>query len=269
MSLTAVRVDGRLPDELRPLVFERGVNRYAEGSVFVAWGDTQVLCTASIEEKIPLFLRGTGQGWITAEYAMLPRATNTRTIRDGVRGHIGGRSQEIQRLIGRSLRSAVFLPLLGERTIWVDCDVLQADGGTRTAAISGASVALADALRLLWKEERLPCIPLRSLVSAVSVGKVEGLPLLDLRYDEDSCADVDANIVADEEGRFIEVQATGERGTLSRNELQVFLDLADLGLSRIRALQKGSLQFVEEEEEALAEGRRRFGEFQPRQASGA
>jgi ribonuclease PH len=263
------RSDGRLDDELRPITFERAVNRFAEGSVLVFWGETKVLCTASVEEKVPPFLRGTGQGWVTAEYAMVPRATATRTIRDGVRGHVGGRAQEIQRLIGRSLRSAVFLPLLGERTIWIDCDVLQADGGTRTAAISGASVALVDALRFLRTEERLALFPLRSLVSAVSLGKVDGRALLDLCYEEDSSAEVDANVVGDEEGAFIEFQATGERGTLTRCEVALFMDLAESGLNRIRRLQKESLGLTEEEEEALAESRRRAGEFQQGQASGA
>lgn len=256
------RLDGRLGDELRLITFERAVNRYAEGSVLVSWGQTKILCTASVEEKVPPFLRGTGQGWVTAEYAMVPRATATRTIRDGVRGHIGGRAQEIQRLIGRSLRSAVHLSLLGERTIWIDCDVLQADGGTRTAAISGASVALVDALRFLLREERLDLLPLRSLISAVSVGKVAGRALLDLCYEEDSVAEVDANIVGDEEGAFIEVQATGEKGTLSRVELDLFLDLAGTGLDRIRKLQKESLNLTDKEEEALAESRRRAGELQ-------
>ncbi|QTX32843.1 ribonuclease PH [Aminithiophilus ramosus] len=261
-----LRGDGRRPDELRPLSFRRGVNRYAEGSVLVFWGETQLLCTASVEEKVPLFLRGTGQGWVTAEYSMLPRATQSRTVRESVRGRVGGRSQEIQRLIGRSLRSALFLPLLGERTIWIDCDVLQADGGTRTAAISGATLALVDALRYLWREERLPCIPLRSLISAVSVGKVGGVSLLDLCYEEDSRAEVDANLVGDEQEDFIEVQATGERSTFSRKELEGFLHLASLGLDRIRQLQKASLDLSPEEEEAIAEGHRCFGQYQQGQA---
>lgn len=269
MTAVILRGDGRRPDELRPLSFERAVNRYAEGSVRVLWGHTEVLCTASVEEKIPPFLRGSGQGWVTAEYSMLPRATQSRLVRESVRGRVSGRSQEIQRLIGRSLRSALFLPLLGERTIWIDCDVLQADGGTRTAAISGATLALVDALRHLWREERLPYIPLRSLISAVSVGKVDGVPLLDLCYDEDSQAEVDANFVGDEQEDFIETQATGERATFSRGELELFLDLASVGLAQIRQSQRVSLDLSEEEEGAIAEGHRCFGELQQGQTEGA
>lgn len=248
------RLGGRQDDQLRPVHIERNFNRYAEGSVLVSCGNTRVICTASVEEKVPSFLRGTGQGWVTAEYAMLPRATASRGVRDSVRGKIGGRSHEIQRLIGRSLRAGVDLERLGERTIWVDCDVIQADGGTRTAAITGSFVAVVDALRHLWREGKLDCIPLKSFIAAVSVGKVEGRLLLDLCYEEDSNAEVDCNVVRNGAGEFIEVQGTGEGGTFSRSQLMELLDLAEDGLNRLQKIQRDSLQLTEREEEILGSG---------------
>lgn len=248
------RLGGRRDNQLRSVQIERNFNRYAEGSVLVSCGNTRVICTASVEEKIPSFLRGTGRGWITAEYSMLPRATATRGVRDSVRGKIGGRSHEIQRLIGRSLRAGVDLERLGERTIWVDCDVIQADGGTRTAAITGAFVAVVDALRHLCREGRIVSIPIQSFIAAVSVGKVEGRLLLDLCYEEDSSAQVDCNVVRNGAGEFIEVQGTGEGGTFSRSQLEGLLDLAEEGLDRLQALQRESLQLTEREEELLGSG---------------
>ena len=245
------RHDGRSPVELRPVLLERGASLYAEGSALISFGNTRVLCTASVEEKVPSFLRGTGSGWITAEYSMLPRATGSRTPRESSMGKVKGRTQEIQRLIGRSLRGAVALPLLGERTIWMDCDVLQADGGTRTASITGAFVALVDALRGLRKKGVLSCLPLHSFVAAVSVGRVEGNLLLDLDYTEDSSAEVDCNVVLNEFGEYVEVQGTGEGHVFSRPELLGLLDMAEKGVSELIDLQKKSLALTEEEEEAL------------------
>lgn len=258
------RLDGRDDNQLRPFALERNFNRYAEGSVLVTAGNTRVICTASVEEKVPSFLRGTGQGWVTAEYAMLPRATASRGIRDSVRGKIGGRSHEIQRLIGRSLRAGVDLEMLGERTVWVDCDVIQADGGTRTAAITGAFVALADALRHIWREGKIARIPVKSFIAAVSVGKVEGRLLLDLCYEEDSSAEVDCNIVRNGASEFIEVQGTGEGGTFSRRELLGLLDLAEKGLDELQQMQRQSLNLTPEEEAAFGTGNDRS--CQPKQA---
>lgn len=259
---SGVRLGGRQDDQLRPIHIERNFNRYAEGSVLVSCGNTRVICTASVEEKVPSFLRGTGRGWVTAEYSMLPRATASRGVRDSVRGKIGGRSHEIQRLIGRSLRAGVDLDRLGERTIWVDCDVIQADGGTRTAAVTGAFVAVVDALRLLWSEGRLATIPIKSFIAAVSVGKVEGRLLLDLCYEEDSNAEVDCNVVRNGAGEFIEVQGTGEGGTFSRSELGALLDLAEGGLDSLQAAQRESLQLTAREEEALGSGNDSSGQLQ-------
>lgn len=245
------RRDGRSPEQLRQVTIDRGFTKYAEGSVRVGFGDTWLICTASVEEKVPAFLRGTGQGWITAEYSMLPRATETRSPRDSARGRVSGRSHEIQRLIGRSLRAGVNLGRLGERTVWVDCDVIQADGGTRTAAITGGFVALVDALRNIFKAGNTGCIPVRSFVAALSVGKVEGEILADLCYEEDTAAEVDCNVVMNDKGEFIELQGTGESGTFSRKELDRLLDLAALGIGKLVALQRESLDLTEEEQEAF------------------
>ena len=229
-----MRPDGRKPDELRAIVITPDFNRYAEGSVLIAFGETQVICTASVEEKVPSFLEGQGKGWITAEYAMLPRATHTRSGRAG-----GGRGQEIQRLIGRSLRAAVNLRALGPRQITIDCDVIQADGGTRTASITGAFVALALALGKLRERDVLRTIPLTDYVAAISVGIVDGEPLLDLAYTEDSQADVDMNVVKTGGGLYIELQGTAEALPFGREALNRLLDLADTGIRQLIALQRG------------------------------
>ena len=245
------RRDGRAPEEIRPVTIERGFTKYAEGSVRIGFGDTWLICTASVEEKVPSFLRGSGQGWITAEYSMLPRATEIRSPRDSVKGRISGRSHEIQRLVGRSLRAGVDLGKLGERTVWVDCDVIQADGGTRTAAITGGFVALVDALRKLYGGGHIDCIPVRSFIAALSVGKVEGVIMADLCYEEDAAAEVDFNIVMNGRGEFIELQGTGESGTFSRNELDRLLDIAGEGVGKLIKMQKESLALTEEEEESF------------------
>jgi ribonuclease PH len=225
----------RAADALRPLALERGAAPYAEGSCLVIWGRTRVLCTASVEPGVPGWRTGTGKGWITAEYAMLPRATHTRTARE--RGQLGGRTQEIQRLIGRSVRAMVDDFAFGEFTMRVDCDVLQADGGTRVAAVTGASVAVLDAFAWMVREGRCSASPVRRRVAGVSVGVVAGVPLLDLEYADDVRADVDMNVVATSEGRYVEVQGTGERTTFDRELLAQLLSLADSGLRRIGALQ--------------------------------
>ena len=239
--MAALRLDGRTPSQLRPVSFERGVSRYAEGSCLVRWGNTEVFCTASVEENVPSFMRGLGRGWVTAEYSMLPRATRDRNQRDVNRGKVNGRGCEIQRLVGRSLRAAVEMERLGERTVTIDCDVLQADGGTRTASISGGFVALFDALRWLKANGLLAEIPLRTQIGAVSVGKVRGTPLLDLCYEEDSTAEVDANLVMTGEGNFVELQGTGEGGTFSRAELEEIIKLGWDGVRRIHELQRECL----------------------------
>lgn len=228
----------RRPDELRPVRFTRRYSRHAEGSVLVEFGDTRVLCTASLEERVPSFLKGQGQGWITAEYGMLPRATHERTPREAARGKQGGRTLEIQRLIGRSLRAAVDLKRLGERTLTFDCDVIQADGGTRTAAITGAWVALWDALAGLRERGLLDGDPLRAQVAAVSVGIGDGEAILDLDYAEDSSAHTDMNLVMDAEGRFIEVQGTAEGAPFTRPELDGLLELGAHGIRQLHALQR-------------------------------
>jgi ribonuclease PH len=233
-----MRPSQRQADELRPIRFTRGYTRHAEGSVLVEFGDTRVLCTASVEERVPPFLKGQGQGWVTAEYGMLPRATGERTPREAARGKQGGRTLEIQRLIGRSLRAAMDLDLLGERTVTLDCDVLQADGGTRTASITGAWVALYDALAGLKAAGVLTADPLRTQVAAVSVGVYQGVPVLDLDYAEDSSAHTDMNLVMDGEGRFIEVQGTAEGVPFSRVELDALLDLGAEGIGRIQVEQR-------------------------------
>jgi ribonuclease PH len=236
------RSDGRAVDQLRPLTLTPGFVRTAEGSVLISLGYTRVLCNATIENGVPSWLRNSGRGWVTAEYAMLPRSTVTRTPRESERGKIGGRTHEIQRLIGRSLRSVVDMQTLGERTVILDCDVIQADGGTRTAAISGACVALGLALNALVKAGALAKSPMKQLVAATSVGIVGGAPLLDLCYEEDSQAEVDMNVVMAADGGLVETQATAERGTYSRAQLQQLLDLAEGGLMTIFAAQRAILE---------------------------
>jgi ribonuclease PH len=236
----APRHDGRAPDALRPVKFTRAFTRYAEGSVLVEFGHTRVLCTASIEEGVPGFLRGKGQGWVTAEYGMLPRATHTRGAREAAKGKQSGRTQEIQRLIGRSLRAALNLAALGERTVTLDCDVLQADGGTRTASVTGAYVALADACAQLVAQKGI-VNPLHGQVAAISVGIVGGRSVLDLDYVEDSSAETDMNVVMNSGGGFIEVQGTAEGHPMRRDEVDVLLELATRGTARLFELQREAL----------------------------
>ena len=228
-----MRSDARPANQLRDTTITPNFLLHAEGSVLIEAGRTRVICAASVEDRVAPFLRNTGKGWVTAEYGMLPRATNTRMQREASAGKVGGRTQEIQRLIGRSLRSVTNLPALGERTIWIDCDVIQADGGTRTASITGAFVALALALEKLRERDVLKSIPLSDYVAAISVGIVDGEPLLDLAYDDDSRADVDMNIVKTGSGRFIEVQGTAEADPFSRDALVTLLDLADSGIKQL------------------------------------
>ncbi len=228
-----MRSDNRAPNQLRETTITPNFLPHAEGSVLIEAGRTRVICTASVEDRVPPFLRNTGKGWVTAEYGMLPRATNTRMQREATAGKVGGRTQEIQRLIGRSLRSVTNLPALGERTIWVDCDVIQADGGTRTASITGAFVALALALETLRSRDVLRSIPLNDSVAAISVGIVDGEALLDLAYEDDSRAEVDMNIVKTGDGRFIEVQGTAEGQPFNREALDTLLGLADEGIRRL------------------------------------
>ncbi|MBP9500330.1 MAG: ribonuclease PH, partial [Acetoanaerobium sp.] len=223
---------------LREIKITKNFTKYAEGSVLIEFGDTVVLCNASIEEKVPPFLKNTGTGWISAEYSMLPRSTHQRKIRDSARGKIDGRTHEIQRLIGRALRSVVDMKVLGERTIWIDCDVLQADGGTRTASITGAFVALCDAMAKLYEKEAIKSFPINAFVSAVSVGIVKGKPVLDLCYEEDSSAEVDMNVVMTDKGEFIEVQGTGEQHPFSKNQLMQLLDLAQQGNEQLMKIQR-------------------------------
>lgn len=232
---------GRTADQLRPVRIERAFTRHAEGSVLVSFGDTRVLCTASVENRVPGFLRGKGEGWVTAEYGMLPRSTHTRSDREAARGKQGGRTLEIQRLIGRALRACVDRNALGERTITLDCDVLQADGGTRTAAITGAYVALADAVNLLLKRGDIKKHPLIGAVAAVSVGIYRGEPVLDLDYPEDSDCDTDMNVVMNDGGGFIELQGTAEGHAFRRDELNALLALAEQGMSELFALQRAAL----------------------------
>ena len=235
------RPSNRQGDELRSVRITRSYTKHAEGSVLVEFGDTKVLCTASVEEKVPGFLRGKGRGWITAEYGMLPRATNTRTDREAARGKQSGRTQEIQRLIGRSLRSIADLSLLGERTIQIDCDVLQADGGTRTASITGAYVAVHDAVALLLARGLIASSPLRDFVAAVSVGVYQGNPVLDLDYAEDSACDTDMNVVMTGSGGFVEVQGTAEGAPFSLKEMDALLGLAQQGIRQLVAKQRQAL----------------------------
>ncbi len=236
-----VRPSGRASDQLRAVSIERHYTRHAEGSVLVSFGDTRVLCTASVENKVPAFLRGKGEGWVTAEYGMLPRATHTRSDREAARGKQGGRTLEIQRLIGRSLRACVNRQALGERVITLDCDVIQADGGTRTAAITGAYVALVDAVNDLVKRENLKRNPIVGAVAAVSVGIYKGLPVLDLDYAEDSDCDTDMNVVMNDGGGFIEVQGTAEGHAFRREEMDVLLELAGKGIAELVAAQRAAL----------------------------
>jgi ribonuclease PH len=239
------RPSGRRPDQMRAVSIQRGFTRHAEGSVLIAFGDTRVLCTASIDNKVPAFLRGKGEGWVTAEYGMLPRATHSRSDREAARGKQGGRTLEIQRLIGRALRACVDRSALGERTITLDCDVLQADGGTRTAAITGAYVALVDAMRWLQARGEIPGgaarFPIHGAVAAVSVGVYRGVPVLDLDYAEDSDCDTDMNVVMNEGGGFIEVQGTAEGHAFRRDELDALLGLAEQGVAELLAAQRAAL----------------------------
>jgi ribonuclease PH len=236
-----LRIDGRKLNELRPITMTTQYTKYAEGSVLIEVGETKVICTASVEERVPPFMKGQGKGWITAEYSMLPRATQTRNQREAARGKIGGRTMEIQRLIGRALRSVVDLKALGERTITLDCDVIQADGGTRTTSISGAFVAMAIALNKLVEEKQLAQIPLTDFLASVSVGIVKEQACLDLNYEEDSRAKVDMNVVMTGIGQFVEVQGTGEEAPFSRNELNSLLELAENGIKEITRIQKDIL----------------------------
>lgn len=237
------RIDGRTADQLRTITIERGWSKHAEGSVLISFGDTKVLCTASVTEGVPRWRKGSGEGWVTGEYAMLPRATNTRGDRESVRGKIGGRTHEISRLVGRALRAVVDFKALGENTIVLDCDVLQADGGTRTAAITGAYVAMADAVA--WAQEKklvkAKNQPLTGAVSAISVGIVDGEPLLDLCYEEDVRAETDMNVVCTGDGRFVEVQGTAEGEPFARDELNALLDLAVKGCAELDGAQRQAL----------------------------
>jgi len=232
------RFDNRPVNVLRPTRLTPHFVKHAEGSVLIEAGDTRVICTASVEDRVPPFRRNSGKGWVTAEYGMLPRATTTRNQREASAGKVGGRTQEIQRLIGRSLRAVTRLEEMGERTIWVDCDVIQADGGTRTAAITGGFVALVLALQKMRDQNQISTMPVRDLVAATSVGVVDGQPLLDLAYEEDSRADVDMNIVQTGDGRFIEVQGTAEAAPFGRDALLSLLDLAQEGIRQLNALQR-------------------------------
>lgn len=237
-----IRTDGRQNNEIRPVKITRHYNKYAEGSVLIECGDTKVICTATVDDKVPPFLRGKGQGWITAEYSMLPRATEIRNVRETLKP--SGRTMEIQRLIGRALRSVVDLSVLGERTIWIDCDVIQADGGTRTASITGAFVALVDALKYMKDNKLINSIPIDSFVAAISVGIVDGEKLLDLKFDEDSKAQVDMNVVMTEKGQFVEVQGTGEAFPFSRQDLDELLELAKKGIDELIIVQKNVLKDI-------------------------
>lgn len=233
-----MRNDGRQPNELRQAILQLGASKYAEGSVWIEMGDTKVLCTATVEERVPPFMKGQGKGWITAEYAMLPRATQTRNQREAARGKLTGRTMEIQRLIGRALRSVVNLQALGERTITLDCDVIQADGGTRTTSITGAFVAMALAVHKLSQNINFQAYPITDYLASVSVGVIGGKPVLDLNYEEDSKAKVDMNVVMTGNGQFVEVQGTGEDAPFSRAELDALLGLAEHGIQELIAKQQ-------------------------------
>lgn len=237
-----MRIDGRKNEQIRNVKVTRGYTKYAEGSVYIEVGDTKVLCNVSIEDKVPPFLKGKGEGWITAEYNMLPRSTGVRKVRDIARLKVDGRTMEIQRLIGRALRSVVDLKALGEKTLWVDCDVIQADGGTRTTSISGAFIALVDAVNKIHKEKPFKVYPIRNFVAATSVGIVNGEKVIDLCYEEDSTAKVDMNIIGTEDGEFVEVQGTGEESPMTRQELNELLDLGEKGLKQMITIQKNALK---------------------------
>ena len=239
---TPVRPSGRAADELRPVSFTCGYTRHADGSVLAKFGDTHVLCTASIESRVPAWMRNTGRGWVTGEYGMLPGATHSRSAREAARGKQSGRTQEIQRLIGRSLRAVTDLQALGERTVTLDCDVLQADGGTRTAAISGAYVALVIAMNRLCSEHNLKRNPVHGQIAAISVGIYQGLPVLDLDYDEDSQAETDMNIVMNDGGRFVEIQGTAEGHAFSREEMDAMYDLASSGIQDVLKAQDAAIE---------------------------
>lgn len=235
------RLDGRAPDAPRPFRLTPDFTMHAEGSVLIEVGRTRVICTASVEDRVPPFLRNSGKGWVTAEYGMLPRATSTRTQREASAGKVGGRTQEIQRLIGRSLRAVTNMSEMGERTVWVDCDVIQADGGTRTAAITGGFVAMILALEKVRAQGAIPRVPVSNYVAATSVGIVGGIPMLDLAYDEDSKADVDMNVIKTSDGRFIEVQGTAEAAPFERAKLDALLELADQGIAALIEQQREHL----------------------------
>jgi ribonuclease PH len=237
-----LRLDGRKPTQIRPVKIIRDFNIYAEGSVLIEIGNTKVIVTASVEEKVPPFLRGTGQGWITAEYSMLPRSTESRNMREVVRGSLSGRTQEIQRLIGRSLRGVVDLKKLGERTLWVDCDVIQADGGTRVTSITGAFIAVADAMIKITEEGKVKSNPLKDYVAAISTGIVNNEVVLDLNFKEDSAAKVDMNIVMTGSKEFVEIQATGEEYTFTQEQLDKMIEYGKLGIEKLINIQK---QFIE------------------------
>ncbi|HQU32078.1 MAG: ribonuclease PH [Planctomycetia bacterium] len=237
-----MRVDDRIPDELRPLIINRHFTKYAPGSVLIQAGNTKVICTASVEESVPPHIKNTGEGWVTAEYSLLPSSTPVRVPRESVRGKVGGRTHEIQRLIGRSLRSVMDLALLKERTIWIDCDVIQADGGTRTAAITGSYVALMDAIRWLKSKDLIKENPVVNSVAAVSVGVLNGVVLLDLCYAEDAAAQVDMNVVMTGDGKFIELQGTGEEYAFDDEQLAAMLRMAKKGISEIVEIQKKALE---------------------------
>lgn len=236
-----MRPSGREPDQMRPVIFTPNYTKHAEGSVLAEFGDTRVLCTASVESRVPPWMRGAGHGWVTGEYGMLPRATHSRSGREAARGKQGGRTMEIQRLIGRSLRAATDLDALGERTVTLDCDVLQADGGTRTAAISGAYVALLIAMQKLCEERKLKTNPVHGQIAAVSVGIYRGVPMLDLDYEEDSQAETDMNVVMNEAGRFVEVQGTAEGHAFTREEFDTLLEMASAGVSEIIEAQNAAI----------------------------
>ena len=233
-----MRPDGRQPNQMRPVTITRDFLRHAEGSVLIEVGETKVVCAASVEDRVPPFLRDTGQGWVTAEYGMLPRATKTRTTRDATSGRPNGRTFEIQRLVGRSLRGVTDLTVLGPRTIWIDCDVIQADGGTRTTAITGAYIALADALQYLRKNGLISSLPLKDFVAATSVGVVDGQVVLDLCYAEDSVAEVDMNVVMTGAGKYVEVQGTAEDAPFDRSQLDAMIAVASTGIQDLVALQR-------------------------------
>ena len=238
------REDGRSNDEIRPVKITRGYIKYAEGSCLIEIGDTRVICTASVEEKVPPFLKGSGTGWVTAEYGMLPRSCRTRNVREAAKGQLGGRTQEIQRLVGRSLRSVFDMKVIGEQTIWMDCDVIQADGGTRTASITGAFVALAEASDWLIKEKLVKKNPITDLVAAVSVGIVGGEDMLDLQYTEDSVAAVDMNVAMTGSGKFVEIQGTAEGMPFSREKFNKLLDLGQKGIAELFAIQRSVLEGI-------------------------